>query len=162
MRFPRGGAGGGLFGGDAAAVAVVARITGMRSLPFNAYLLKPPARAETVIGQSSVCQFPGVLPVERRPPGLHVGRGGPAPIRSLVPLYAEPREGVVEVLLIDLVIAGTVGIFQPEDEFSPLGAGEKIIKKSGSDAADMLQSGRGGRVAVSNFHRFYYILRLSY
>jgi hypothetical protein len=61
-------------------------------------------------------------------------------------------------LHVTFVKTGPVGVFQPQDKRASPRAGKEVIEKGGPQAADVLQSGGGWGVAISNFHGIYYIL----
>ena len=68
----------------------------------------------------------------------------------------QPFKGVVEVLHEGRIKPGAVRILKAEDEGATLGFCEKVIKKGGPDAADMLKPRRGGRVTIPNLHSSLY------
>ncbi len=137
---------------DGAALAVVALVGALGILLGGAKLGQPLLAAEAVVGLAHVHEPQGVLLVELEALGLDVGSAGAADVGTLVPVEAEPVEGLVEVLDVFLGVARAVGILEPKDEFSAVGAGEEIVDEGGPDAAYVLVP-RGGRgVAYSDFH----------
>jgi hypothetical protein len=153
MGLPCGGPGGGFLRGNLPAMPVVPCLG---RFPLPPYLLQPLRRTKTVVGLTPAHQFFGVAAVQFKALGLDIGRGRPSDIRSLIPVYTQPRKGIVEILYEALVGPGPVCILQAEDEFPASGSCEKIIKQRGPHAPDMLETCRRRRVTVPDFHTLSY------
>ena len=65
---------------------------------------------------------------------------------------AEPFEPLENHLGGRFGTALTVGVLDPQQEFSPVVAGEQVVEQGGPGAADMQQSRRTGGEAGANRH----------
>ncbi len=129
-----------LFLGEIPAVPIVALVAGFRGRLRLAQLLEPLLVAEAIIGLVHGHELFGVFLIGGEALGLDIGTERAAFVGAFVPIEAKPGEGVVEVFDVFVRVAGSVGIFQPEDEGSAGGASVEVVDEGRANPADMLVS----------------------
>src|SRR2546427_716659 len=100
-------------------------------------------RAVAVVGAARGAQSLGVLTVDFEPLGLPVARRR----RPLVPVEAEPLEGLEDRGEVLVGRAGTVGVLDPKDEGPAVVARVEPVEQRGARAADVEVSRRARREA---------------
>ena len=108
--------------------------------------------AKAIVGFAFFYQFFGIFFIQIEAFGLHIRTAGTALTPALVPVDSEPFKGIVEIFNVLFAVAGTVGIFNTQNEFAAFRAGKKIIKKGGSHTAYVLHSRRRRGITNLNFH----------
>ena len=109
---------------------------------------------EGVVGPAVGQQLLGILSVEGLAVTLSVGTVGAADMDTLVKLYAQPIEGLNDVLLGTWHKARLVGVLNAEDHLAAILAGKKVVVKGGAHAADVEWPRGGGGETNSYLHKW--------
>src|SRR6185312_5338663 len=134
-----------------AAASVVARRPLLLPL-LGAQRLQALRRAEAQVGPAPAQQLLGVLPVERRPLALPVRAAGPADVRALVPLQAQPAQGLEDHPLAGGMAALPVRVLDAEEELAPVPAGPRVVEERDVGGPDVRVAGGRGGDARANGH----------
>ena len=143
------GEGGALFAGLAVAQAVIpGRLLGL--LLRLAHLRQPLGGAPAVVGVPALQQPVDIRGVAIEPLGLAVGRERPTDVRALIPVEAQPVQGVEDLRLAVLTEPGLVGVLDPQDELTALLADESQVEERDVCRADVRVAGGRGSNAQAN------------
>ena len=115
-----------------------------------AHLGQPLGGAPAVVGVAVGEQALDVRPVGLEPLGLAVRRERAADVRALVPLQAEPAQGVEDLLLAVLAEARPVGVLDAQHELAALLADEGEVEERDVRRADVRVTGRRRRDAQAD------------
>ena len=120
---------------------------------FFAHLFELFGGIEGVVGVAVPDELGGIffIDAEGLAFALAVGAEGAALERAFVGFQATPGEAVVDVLFRARDVTALVGVFDAEDEFSAMLAGEEIVIENGPDAAQVQASGWAGGESQSDF-----------
>ena len=140
---------GGLLGlGQVPVVAVVAELGVLAPGPVTGLDLL--GGGEGLVQVPGLEQLGGDLPVEIHALGLAVGLVGAADAHALVPVQAQPGQGVDNGLKGLLGVAGGVGVLDTEDEGAPGVAGPGPVEQAGTHHTHV--GGAGWRGAEAHAH----------
>ena len=142
-----------LLGGQIAAVAVIAG--GLLALNLlGAHGLKALRGAVAVVGAPLLNELLGGVFIELQALRLVVRPIVAADIGAFVPVQLQPAQGIKDVLLRPLHLAGDVGVLDADDELAAVATGEEPVKQSRADIAHVGIAGGAGGKADSNgfFH----------